>query len=107
MEVWGGENLELSFKAWMCPPKDEEGHDDEDDGDLMTKGPDRIEILPCSRVGHVFRTWSPYNTEGKQILRNNIRVAEVWLDGFKYIFFDRYPNLLRKSYEKEMSARNG
>ncbi len=78
MEIWGGENLELSFKAWLCPG-----------GDETTRLRNRIEILPCSRVGHVFRSWSPYNNKPDQIHRNNIRVASVWMDEFKYIYFDR------------------
>ena len=69
MEVWGGENFELSFKAWMCGG--------------------RIEIAPCSRVGHVFRSWSPYKVEEKNINHNLIRLAEVWMDDFKYLFYSR------------------
>lgn len=69
MQIWGGENFEVSFKAWMCGG--------------------RIEIAPCSRVGHVFRTFSPYKVEGEKIWYNNIRVAEVWMDEFKYLFYDR------------------
>ena len=69
MELWGGENLELSFKAWQCG-----GH---------------VAVAPCSRVGHVFRPWTPYKLSPDTITRNNRRVAEVWMDDFKHLFFDR------------------
>merc|ERR1719219_953958 len=71
MEVWGGENLELSFKVWMC-------------GGV-------IEIVPCSRVGHIFRSFSPYKwREDLKIPEYNyIRVADVWMDDYKQLYFDR------------------
>ena len=69
MEVWGGENLELSFKAWMCGGQ--------------------IEIAPCSHVGHVFRSWSPYEVLTRHLNRNRIRVAEVWMDDFKNLVYHR------------------
>ena len=50
----------------------------------------RLEIIPCSHVGHIFRKTSPikwvsttYGLEG-----NLRRVAEVWLDEYKQNFYD-------------------
>ncbi|XP_048246666.1 polypeptide N-acetylgalactosaminyltransferase 5-like isoform X1 [Haliotis rufescens] len=68
---WGGENMELSFKVWMC------------NGSL--------ELLPCSHVGHVFRYTNPVKWKGggDPILANSMRVAEVWLDEYKYLFYEQ------------------
>lgn len=69
LQVWGGENLELSFKAWMCGGK--------------------IEIAQCSHVGHVFRVKSPYSFDGnltKIMRRNSMRVAKVWMDDYAVFF---------------------
>ncbi|PAV73429.1 hypothetical protein WR25_04660 [Diploscapter pachys] len=65
LEIWGGENVELSLKTWMCGG--------------------RVLVIPCSRVGHVFRMRRPYNSKSKVAggatqLYNSVRVAKVWLD---------------------------
>lgn len=61
-EVWGSENLELSFRQWMCGG--------------------RLEVLPCSHVGHVFRRASPLANGSSFQLRNKLRTALVWMDGY-------------------------
>lgn len=70
-DIWGGENLELSFKTWMCGGT--------------------LEIVPCSHVGHIFRKKSPYKwRNGVNAFRNNcIRLAEVWIDDYKRFFYTR------------------
>jgi len=73
LTFWGGENVEMSFRLWMCG--------------------DGIEILPCSRVGHVFRERAPYKSPEGSTDHNSIRVAEVWMDEFKDIFYSFRANL--------------
>ena len=51
----------------------------------------QLEIMPCSIVGHVFRTKSPHTfPKGTQVIaRNQVRLAEVWMDDYKEIFYRR------------------
>lgn len=51
----------------------------------------QLEIIPCSVVGHVFRTKSPHTfPKGISVIaRNQVRLAEVWMDNYKEIFYRR------------------
>ncbi|CAG5117612.1 unnamed protein product, partial [Candidula unifasciata] len=51
----------------------------------------RLEIIPCSHVGHLYRPRFPY-TFGKTqyvLQKNCLRVAEVWMDQYKVFFHNR------------------
>nr|XP_033771650.1 polypeptide N-acetylgalactosaminyltransferase 6-like [Geotrypetes seraphini] len=82
MQIWGGENLEMSLKVWMCGGK--------------------LEIVPCSVVGHVYRMENPHIlAEGSSVVsRNLVRVAEVWMDEYKVLFYHRHMEAARIFKEK-------
>lgn len=44
-----------------------------------------LEIMPCSKVGHIFRHRRPYGSpDGEDtMLHNSLRVAYVWMDDYK------------------------
>lgn len=49
-----------------------------------------LEILPCSRVGHVFRNLVPYSFPADPhttVLTNLARAANVWMDQYSRFFF--------------------
>lgn len=61
-----------------------------------------IEIVPCSRVGHIFRNDNPYSfpkDRVRTVERNLARVAEVWLDDYKELFYGHAYHLLQRRAE--------
>uniref|UniRef100_A0A8C0QHR3 Polypeptide N-acetylgalactosaminyltransferase n=1 Tax=Canis lupus familiaris TaxID=9615 RepID=A0A8C0QHR3_CANLF len=90
MDVYGGENIELGIKVWLC-------------GGSM-------EVLPCSRVAHIERKKKPYNSNiGFYTKRNALRVAEVWMDDYKshvYIAWN-LPLELRNNKAKDVCLDQG
>jgi len=59
---WGGDHIEASHKVWRCGG--------------------RVEMHPCSRIGHWYRSADerPYDVPVPQVVRNYKRLAEVWMD---------------------------
>lgn len=71
MAHWGGENIEIGFRAWQCGGT--------------------IELIPCSRVAHVFGGMGhscgwPGAPPGNI---NKWRAIEVWTDEYKS-YFEKY-----------------
>ncbi|XP_078663053.1 polypeptide N-acetylgalactosaminyltransferase 1-like [Branchiostoma floridae x Branchiostoma belcheri] len=84
MEIYGGENVEMSFRVWQCGG--------------------RIETVLCSHVGHIERTAKPYlsfrsdDTKDIDIEVNKVHAAEVWMDQYKRYLYGRKPYLKNISY---------
>ncbi|NWT11802.1 GLT15 acetylgalactosaminyltransferase, partial [Vireo altiloquus] len=60
--------LQLFFITWLCGGS--------------------VEVIPCSRVGHVYRNHFPRAFSYEEaMVRNKIRIAETWLGPFKENFY--------------------
>ncbi|KAK8746356.1 hypothetical protein OTU49_017373 [Cherax quadricarinatus] len=77
LDIWGGEQYELSFKIWQC-------------GGIMVDA-------PCSRIGHIYRKFAPFPNPGVGdfVGRNYRRVAEVWMDEYAEYLYKRRPSYLK------------
>ncbi|XP_075967424.1 putative polypeptide N-acetylgalactosaminyltransferase 8 [Anarhichas minor] len=65
MKIYGGENVELGIRVWLCGGS--------------------IEVIPCSKIAHIERAKKPYLLDfDEMVKRNALRVAEVWMDEYKY-----------------------
>ncbi|XP_060649322.1 putative polypeptide N-acetylgalactosaminyltransferase 13 [Drosophila nasuta] len=93
LQIWGGESIEFAIKLWLCGGQ--------------------IEIVPCSRIGHIFRSRHAFefpaqfeeleeqqqqqqrqqqlDTAQATYLRNSKIIAESWLDEYKYLFYTLKP----------------
>lgn len=73
---WGGDHVEASHKVWRCGG--------------------RIEVHPCSRVGHWFRSEQvrPYDVKVQSVVRNYKRLAEVWFDDYTGSFYKVKPDAI-------------
>ncbi|XP_053599986.2 N-acetylgalactosaminyltransferase 6-like [Plodia interpunctella] len=74
LDIWGGEQYELSFKIWQCGG--------------------RMLDAPCSRVGHIYRKFAPFANpnHGDFVGKNYRRVAEVWMDEYAEYLYKRRPH---------------
>lgn len=77
MKEWGGDHMELTMKVWRCGG--------------------RIEIIPCSRVGHLFRDpdHRPYYVAPETVVHNYKRLAELWAKDHLDIFYKMKPEAVR------------
>ena len=87
MRIWGHDNIELSIRVWACSGS--------------------VEMIPCSRVGHVFRYDTPYmdSEEKMKVTNNNVcRIVDLWYNEWMMFFYNLYPYTL-EGKEGDVSSR--
>eukprot|EP00931_Biecheleriopsis_adriatica_P107930 TRINITY_DN82273_c0_g1_i1.p1 TRINITY_DN82273_c0_g1~~TRINITY_DN82273_c0_g1_i1.p1 ORF type:complete len:463 (+),score=80.20 TRINITY_DN82273_c0_g1_i1:153-1391(+) len=86
MLEWGGDHVELSFKTWRCGG--------------------RIEMVPCSRIGHLFRDpeHRPYPVNVDQVVLNYDRLARLWWTDHIEVFRRMKPETLHMKHRSTKEA---
>lgn len=75
MTYYGGENVEMTIRAWTCGGQ--------------------VEQIQCSRVGHIAKLQKPYTIPGGLDLvntKNCVRLVDVWFDEYKTIYYGLNPS---------------
>ena len=75
----------------------------------------RMDSIPCSHVGHIFRDTHPYFIPDDSHGKNTMRMAEVWMDDYKRLFYVHRTDLKDKkvsdvsdrlALKKELDCKN-
>ena len=69
MKIWGGENIEFPLRTWLFG------------GSVI--------CVKDSHVSHWFKKQFQYSFPGIVLAQNKARVAEVWFDEYKEVFYQR------------------
>lgn len=85
MEYRDGDHIELSFRYWLCG--------------------NGIRVVPCSRVGHLFRHFIQYNIPGgySTMMKNRQRVADIFLGEYTKLYYKLNPKL--EISEKQLNTQ--
>lgn len=72
LEIWGGEQYDISFKIWMSGG--------------------RIVRVPCSQIGHNYKDGGhhPFFVMKRPYIKHNYnRVAEIYFDEYKEVYYNK------------------